>query len=202
MAALAPPPFSTPPIVGSPALLSLAWLQWFSQGVQPGILSIPAVPTTGTGYLHDDGTGTRVWRVPTASEVGAEPSGAVAAHALLQTGVHGISIAAGKVFTASNSLTVSGTDGSALNIGTGGTLRSAAFQATSAFLASTNPDFGGVLNAGGTQVLTTRQTGMPATPASRTASATYGATEQTMIQEAHDIARLLLAAIKVHGAVS
>ena len=44
-----------------------------------------------------------------------------------------LSIAAGKTFTSSNTLTLQGTDGSALNMGVGGTLGSAAFTNTSAY---------------------------------------------------------------------
>lgn len=47
-----------------------------------------------------------------------------------------LSIASGKTFTASNTLTVAGTDGSTLNIGTGGTLGTAAYTASSAYQAS------------------------------------------------------------------
>jgi hypothetical protein len=47
-----------------------------------------------------------------------------------------LTIADGKTFTASNTITIAGTDSSTLNIGAGGTLGSAAFQASSAFDAS------------------------------------------------------------------
>lgn len=45
-----------------------------------------------------------------------------------------LTIAAGKVLTASNTLTFAGTDGSTLNVGTGGTLGTAAYTATSAYV--------------------------------------------------------------------
>lgn len=45
-----------------------------------------------------------------------------------------LTIAAGKTLTASNTLTFSGTDASTLNIGTGGTLGTAAFTASSAYM--------------------------------------------------------------------
>jgi hypothetical protein len=61
-------------------------------------------------------------------------SAAVAAHAALQTGIHGISITAGKTFSCSNTLTLAGTDGSTLNIGTGGTLGTAAYVADSSLV--------------------------------------------------------------------
>lgn len=60
----------------------------------------------------------------------------------------------------------------------------------------------GVVKMAGTQVLTTQQTGIGTTPPVRTAGATYGATEQTMLQEAHDMARLLATKLKVHGLVA
>lgn len=51
------------------------------------------------------------------------------------TSINGVGIAgtSGKTLTVSNSLTVSGTDGSTLNIGTGGTLGTAAYTASSAY---------------------------------------------------------------------
>lgn len=42
----------------------------------------------------------------------------------------------GKTFTVSNTLTLAGTDGSTLNVGTGGTLGTAAYTASSAYLSS------------------------------------------------------------------
>lgn len=45
----------------------------------------------------------------------------------------------GKVLTSSNTLTFAGTDGSTLNIGTGGTLGTAAYTAASAYAPSTSP---------------------------------------------------------------
>lgn len=50
--------------------------------------------------------------------------------------VTGLSVTAGKTLTASNSLTFAGTDGSTLNVGTGGTLGSAAYTASTAYLAA------------------------------------------------------------------
>ena len=49
-----------------------------------------------------------------------------------------LTIAAGKTLTANNSLTFSGTDGSTLNIGTGGTLGTAAYTAASAYATLAN----------------------------------------------------------------
>lgn len=60
----------------------------------------------------------------------------LATHAALITGVHGLVITAGKTFTLTNSLTLSGTDASTLDIGTGGTLGTAAYTATTAYEAA------------------------------------------------------------------
>lgn len=49
-----------------------------------------------------------------------------------------LTIAVGKILTASNTLTLAGTDGSTLNIGAGGTLGSAAYTASTAYLATAN----------------------------------------------------------------
>jgi hypothetical protein len=59
---------------------------------------------------------------------------AVSTHAALQTGVHGISVSAGKVLTVSNNITLSApADGRTLNIGPGGTLGTAAFTDSTAY---------------------------------------------------------------------
>jgi hypothetical protein len=47
-----------------------------------------------------------------------------------------VTVTAGKTLAVANTLTLAGTDGSTLNVGAGGTLGSAAFSATSAFLAT------------------------------------------------------------------
>ena len=47
-----------------------------------------------------------------------------------------LAVADGKTFTASNTLTLSGTDGSTLNVGTGGTLGTAAYTAATAYQAA------------------------------------------------------------------
>lgn len=44
-----------------------------------------------------------------------------------------LTLAEGKIFTASNSITIAGTDGSTLNVGTGGTLGTAAFTSSTAY---------------------------------------------------------------------
>jgi hypothetical protein len=48
-------------------------------------------------------------------------------------GAGSVSVASGKTLTASNTLTLAGTDGSTLNVGTGGTLGTAAYTAASAY---------------------------------------------------------------------
>jgi hypothetical protein len=61
---------------------------------------------------------------------------------------------------------------------------------------------GKVFKVNSVQVITAQQTGLGATLASRTAAATYGTTEQTMLQEAHDKIRLLETRLKTHGLVA
>jgi len=51
----------------------------------------------------------------------------------ITTGTGTLTLAAGKTFTASNTLTLAGTDGSTLNIGTGGTLGTAAYTSSTAY---------------------------------------------------------------------
>lgn len=51
----------------------------------------------------------------------------------------------------------------------------------------------------GTQVVTARQAGVTAAIPGRAATVTYGAVEQTMLQEAHNMARTVAAACRVHG---
>ncbi len=61
---------------------------------------------------------------------------------------------------------------------------------------------GKVYRVNGTQVLTAQQTGMGTSLSSSTAGGTYGATEQTMLQEAHNKIRLLEAKLKTHGLIA
>lgn len=51
----------------------------------------------------------------------------------ITTGTGTLTLGAGKTFTLSNTLTLAGTDGSTLNVGTGGTLGTAAYTAASAY---------------------------------------------------------------------
>ena len=62
--------------------------------------------------------------------------------------VSGLSVASGKTLTASNTITLAGTDGSTLNVGTGGTLGSMATQAASS-VAITGGTMSGVTISGG-----------------------------------------------------
>ena len=89
--------------------------------------------TTGK-VIQDGGTlGTAAFTASSAYDASGTAATAVSNHAALQTGVHGISITAGKTLSSSNSLTLAGTDGSTLNMGTGGTLGTAAYTAASAY---------------------------------------------------------------------
>lgn len=82
------------------------------------------------------GTGGTLGTAAYTAATAYEASGAIATHAALQTGVHGISITAGKTLSASATLTLAGTDSSTLDIGTGGTLGTAAYTAATAYEAS------------------------------------------------------------------
>ena len=68
--------------------------------------------------------------------------------------------------------------------------------------ASVVVDLAGSYYVAGAQVVTTRQGGVSAALASRTAGATYGGTEQTMLQEAHDAIRTLMVALRTHGLIA
>jgi hypothetical protein len=89
---------------------------------------------TAGGLVGYSALGSAAFADVSAFDAAGTAASAVSAHAALQTGVHGISIASGKTLSASNSLTLAGTDGATLNIGAGGTLGSAAFVASAAFL--------------------------------------------------------------------
>lgn len=84
--------------------------------------------------IKDGGTlGSAAFTASTNYDPSGTAASEVSAHAALQTGVHGISITAGKTLSSSNSLTLAGTDGSTLNVGAGGSLGSAAFTAATAY---------------------------------------------------------------------
>lgn len=58
---------------------------------------------------------------------------------------------------------------------------------------------GKVLTVNSVQVITAQQAGLGASLSSMTATGTYGANEQTMLQQAHDKIRLLEVIIRAHG---
>jgi hypothetical protein len=60
----------------------------------------------------------------------------------ITSGTGTLTLAAGKTFTDSNTLTLAGTDGSTLNIGSGGTLGTAAYTASSSYLTPTGSGVG------------------------------------------------------------
>lgn len=100
---------------------------------QTGTGTVSAAPawtsTTGTGNVVRATSPTLVTPalgVATATSINKV---AITAPATSAT----ITIADGKTFTASNTVTLSGTDGSTLNMGTGGTLGTAAFTAATAY---------------------------------------------------------------------
>lgn len=71
-----------------------------------------------------------------ASDPAGTAASAVSTHAALQTGVHGISITSGKTLSATNTLTLAGTDGSTLNVGAGGTLAAVSYSGSATDLGS------------------------------------------------------------------
>jgi len=92
---------------------------WGSLSGKPAnVVSIGSL-ANATGWLHNDGAGVFAYSTPTAANVGAEASGAVATHAALTTGVHGLAITVGQTLT----------------VTTGGTLGTAAYTASSAYAA-------------------------------------------------------------------
>ena len=95
--------------------------------------------------------------------------------------VTGLSVTSGKTLTVSNSLTLSGTDGSTLNIGTGGTLASGAFvaayvlpTATSSILGGVKPDGTSILNTAGAISATAASVGALASGGTAVNSAELG----------------------------
>lgn len=60
-----------------------------------------------------------------------------------------VTAAAGKLGLFSNTITIAGTDGSTLNVGTGGTLGTAAFTAATAYVAAASLTGGGIIATGG-----------------------------------------------------
>lgn len=73
-----------------------------------GNLHVPANSTSNSGKVLTAGAsaGTYTWQTPTVYET----SGAVATHASLQTGIHGISVTSGKTLTAQKTITLTSAD--------------------------------------------------------------------------------------------
>lgn len=111
-------------------------------------VSLGGILTTG-GQVTFAGGFTTTFSVGANSSVSLPVSGTLAtiagSEALINKTYNGntwtsgtgtLTIGNGKTLTSSNTLTFAGTDGSTLNVGTGGTLGSAAFTATSAYVPS------------------------------------------------------------------
>jgi hypothetical protein len=102
--------------------------------------SVTAKPTTLAGYGVTDAytqTAADARYSPMAGSTNLTTLGAITAGSFPYAKLTGnpVTLGAGKTFAVNNTLTLAGTDGSTLNVGAGGTLGSAAFAATSAFLA-------------------------------------------------------------------
>ncbi len=95
----------------------------------PTIEGVTSTGATGTGNLVFDGSPTLV--TPTIGVATATSVNKVIITAPTTSAT--LTLADGKTFTASNTLTLTGTDSSTLNIGTGGTLGTAAYTASSAY---------------------------------------------------------------------
>jgi hypothetical protein len=87
--------------------------------------------------------GSPSFRALVASDIPAlsyEASGNISTHSALRTGVHGINITTGKTLSVSNTITLSASnDTSTLNISTGGTLGTNAFNSTAFSIIGTTP---------------------------------------------------------------
>ena len=90
----------------------------------------------GTDYLSPTGDGSGLTGF-TNSQIPSALAGKTYNGLTISSSTGTITIGNGKTLTLSNSLTFSGTDGSTLNIGAGGTLGSAAFTASSSYLTPT-----------------------------------------------------------------
>ena len=110
-----------------------------SAGTWAGDSSITTLGTVTTGTFSgitmqgtiSSGTGLTFGNFSAGTITGALSGNATTATSA--GSVTGLSVTAGKTLTVSNSLTLSGTDGSTLAIGTGGTLGTAAYTASSAY---------------------------------------------------------------------
>lgn len=122
-------------------------------------LGTPSSANLASALTDETGSGVAVFATSPALETPAlGVATATSINGLTLTSSTGtLTITNGKTFSASNTLTLAGTDGSTLNIGTGGTLGTAAYTAATAYTSSavvpsTAPSAGQILvgNAGGT----------------------------------------------------
>lgn len=109
-----------------PTTSVLAGQQYFIVNQSTGLVT---VQSSGANTIVILGAGTSVF----VTAVVATPT--TAAH--WNFAYAGVNAASGKVGTFSNTLTLAGTDGSTLNVGTGGTLGTAAYTASTAYATST-----------------------------------------------------------------
>ena len=123
---------------------------------------------TGVGTLTGivKGNGTSAFSAATAGTDYVAPTGSGAALAFPGT----LSIASGKTFTASHTLTLTGTDASTLNIGTGGTLGTGAYASAYSLPDATTSVLGGMIVGTGLGV------------SSGTVSVSYGSSSGTAAQ--------------------
>jgi hypothetical protein len=104
--------------------------------INSGATALEAVTTTGTGSAVRATSPTLV--TPTIGVATATSINKVALTAPATSCT--FTLLDGKTFTVNNTLTFAGTDGSTLNIGTGGTLGTAAFTAASAYVTAIGTD--------------------------------------------------------------
>lgn len=128
----------------------VVWTQFSGSGAvplatttAPGIASFPAAQfsVSGAGAVQIDNLSGGLITSGTVLDgrIASALTGKTYNGLTLTAATTGFTIAGGttsKTLTVSNTLTLAGTDSSTLNIGTGGTLGSAAFTATSAYLAA------------------------------------------------------------------
>lgn len=101
---------------------------------------LPGNITISRRFLRQTGTGTvsaaPAWDALTDTDIPAALTGKTYNSLTLTAAATGFTVAGGttsKTLTVSNTLTLAGTDGSTLNVGTGGTLGSAAYTASTAY---------------------------------------------------------------------
>jgi hypothetical protein len=112
--------------------------------------------TSSKRFLTQTGTGTVSaapgWNALADGDLPSSLTGKTYNGLTLTANATGFAVAGGttaKTLTISNNLTFAGTDGSTLNIGAGGTLGSAAYTATTAYLPVSNPTITGTATASG-----------------------------------------------------